>query len=98
MSLYYRVRSDRNAPIHALVAGGIGAAVLPALAVNEADDQRLAVRSLEHPLPPRTLRLARQQDRHLREPFGAFVELAHRVGTSIGEELHDCRPVLAEAA
>src|SRR4029077_3287346 len=58
----FAFRSDVNATIQALVGAGVGAAVLPALAVDPADELT-AMRDLPG-IPPRVLALVRHRDRH----------------------------------
>jgi DNA-binding transcriptional LysR family regulator len=78
-------RSDVNATVQALVAAGVGAAIVPRLAVDE-DDARTAVvefgRSIT--VPPRTLALAWHRDRAHTPAVRDFVELAQDVAAGIG--------------
>jgi molybdate transport repressor ModE-like protein len=73
----FAFRSDVNATIQALVGAGIGAAVLPALAVDP-DDELTTMRELPG-IPPRVLALARHRDRHSSAAAHAFVEAAQAV-------------------
>ena len=73
----FAFRSDVNATIQALVGAGIGAAVLPLLAVD-GNDQLTTMRELTQ-IPPRTLALVRHQDRHYSEAAKAFVEATQAV-------------------
>jgi DNA-binding transcriptional LysR family regulator len=68
-------RSDDNGTVQGLVAAGVGAAVVPRLAVDETDD-RVAVRPLDPPLPPRLIGLAWHRDRYRSAAARAFVETA----------------------
>jgi molybdate transport repressor ModE-like protein len=70
-------RSDVNATVQALVAAGIGAAILPRLAVDEGDGQ-IAVRELSG-IPPRTLALVWHRDRIRPAAADAFVHAAQAV-------------------
>ena len=70
-------RSDVNATVQALVAAGIGAAILPQLAVDPADP---AIVTFELPgIPPRTLALAWHRDRVRPPAAEAFVAAAVEV-------------------
>jgi DNA-binding transcriptional LysR family regulator len=78
------VRSDVNATVQALVAAGVGAAIVPRLAVDEADTRTAVVefgRSLT--VPPRTLALAWHADRAHVQAVRDFVELAQEVSRDI---------------
>jgi DNA-binding transcriptional LysR family regulator len=68
-------RSDDNATLQAMVAAGMGVALVPRLAVNESDDQ-VAVIDLGGRLPPRLIGLAWHRDRYRSPAALAFVEVA----------------------
>ncbi len=69
-------RSDDNTTVQALVVAGIGVALVPRLAVDEADP-RCAV--IPTSVPPRVLTLAWHRDRYRSTSQVAFVELARQV-------------------
>jgi len=73
----FAFRSDVNATIQALVGAGVGAAVLPALAVDPTDSL-VSLRELPG-IPPRVLAIARHRDRHHSRAADAFVEQAQAV-------------------
>jgi molybdate transport repressor ModE-like protein len=73
----FAFRSDVNATIQALVGAGVGAAVLPALAVDP-DDPLTVMRELPG-IPPRVLAIARHRDRYHSSAAQAFVEAAQSV-------------------
>jgi DNA-binding transcriptional LysR family regulator len=78
------VRSDVNATVQALVAAGVGSAIVPRLAVDEADARTAVVefgRSLT--VPPRTLALAWHADRTHLPAVREFVELAQQVAREL---------------
>ena len=77
----FAFRSDVNATIQALVGAGVGAAVLPALAVDP-DDDLTAMRELPG-IPPRVLAVARHRDRYRSPAARAFVEAAAAVCADI---------------
>ena len=56
-------RSDDSATIHALVAAGVGVAVLPELCIDTRDDALRAI-PFDPPLAPRQVVLAWHRDRH----------------------------------
>ncbi len=79
------VRSDVNATVQALVAAGVGAAIVPRLAVDESDARTAVVefgRSIT--VPPRTLALAWHRDRAHTPAVRDFVELAQQVTSELG--------------
>jgi DNA-binding transcriptional LysR family regulator len=67
-------RSNDNRTIQALVAAGVGAALMPQLAFEPHDDAVVAV-PLDLDLPPRILALAWHRDRHLGPQLEAFAEI-----------------------
>ena len=73
----FAFRSDVNATIQALVGAGVGAAVLPALAVDPGDGLTV-LRELPG-IPPRVLAIARHRDRRHSRAADAFVETARAV-------------------
>jgi DNA-binding transcriptional LysR family regulator len=70
-------RSDLSSTVQALVAGGLGAALIPSLSID-AEDPRTVVRPLDPavPLAPRRIGIAWHAQRRLRAPALAFVEAA----------------------
>jgi DNA-binding transcriptional LysR family regulator len=74
----YVFRSDVNATVQSLVAAGIGAAIVPALAVD-LGDRRTVVFDLSRHVPPRTLALAWHRDRQRSPAALAFSDAAHAV-------------------
>jgi molybdate transport repressor ModE-like protein len=73
----FAFRSDVNATIQALVGAGVGAAVLPALAVDQSD--RLTTMRDLPGIPPRVLAIVRHRDRHHSAAAQAFVAAAQSV-------------------
>jgi molybdate transport repressor ModE-like protein len=73
----FAFRSDVNATIQALVGAGVGAAVLPLLAVDP-DDELTAMRELPG-IPPRVLAIVRHRDRFHSDAARAFVQAAAAV-------------------
>jgi DNA-binding transcriptional LysR family regulator len=89
------VRSDVNATVQALVAAGVGAAIIPRLAVDETDARTAVVpfgRTLT--VPPRTLALAWHADRAHAPAVREFVELAQQVCRELAAGV----PALAQTA
>jgi LysR family hydrogen peroxide-inducible transcriptional activator len=68
-------RSDDNGTVQNLVAGGLGVALVPRLAVDETDP-RIRVLGLDPPIAPRRIAIAWHRDRHRSPAALAFVELA----------------------
>jgi molybdate transport repressor ModE-like protein len=71
----YALRSGRRAVVRAMVAAGIGAAVVPRMAV-EAGDERVVVRELEPRLSPQAIVVFWHADRGAAPGLDRFVELA----------------------
>jgi DNA-binding transcriptional LysR family regulator len=71
-------RSDDNLTLQAMVATGIGIALVPRLTVNEADD-RIAVIELGDRVPPRLIGLAWHRDRYRSPAALAFVDAAREL-------------------
>jgi DNA-binding transcriptional LysR family regulator len=68
-------RSDDNATIQAMAAAGVGAALMPELAVDTADQRTVAI-ELGDLLPPRRLGIVWHTDRTRSAAAEAFIELA----------------------
>jgi DNA-binding transcriptional LysR family regulator len=73
-------RSNDNATVQAMVAAGLGFAVMPRLAVRR-DDPQLAILELAEPIPPRVITAVWHRDRILKPPTRALVEIAASVVT-----------------
>jgi len=72
----WRFRSNDNPTVQALVAAGIGNAVMPLLTVDERDP-RIEIVDLPA-VPPRIIALARHRDRYASPAMRAFIETATR--------------------
>jgi molybdate transport repressor ModE-like protein len=70
-------RSDDNATIQSMAAAGVGAALMPQLAVDLADERTIAI-ELGDLLPPRRLGIVWHADRTRSAAADAFIELATR--------------------
>lgn len=68
-------RSDDNATVQGMVSAGMGAALVPLLAVDEADGGVALIDMREH-LPPREILIVRHRERHLSRAGEAFVQVA----------------------
>jgi DNA-binding transcriptional LysR family regulator len=77
-------RSDDNGTIQGLVAAGVGAALVPLLAVDTTQGGT-ALLSLPD-VPPRRIGIAWHRDRYRSRAAQAFVELARTICTEIEEE------------
>lgn len=90
----YVFRSADNGVVISMVRAGLGLAILPRLAVlDELDDPRLAIRTLDPPLPARVIRLAWRRDRELSPAAQRFRAIALDVAAELGHR----HPVLAPA-
>jgi DNA-binding transcriptional LysR family regulator len=72
-------RTDDNGTLTALVAEGLGVAVVPRLVVNPRNPAVVAL-PLGTRIPPRTLALAWHRDRYRSAAAHAFTELARGLG------------------
>jgi DNA-binding transcriptional LysR family regulator len=71
-------RSDDNGTVQALVASGVGVALVPRLTVDPTDDT-IAVIDLGDRVPPRLIGIAWHKDRRLPTAAQAFVDAAQAV-------------------
>jgi len=78
-------RSDDNGTVQALVAAGVGIAVVPRLTINEADGE-VAVIDLGDRVPPRQIGIAWHRDRLRTHASDAFVEASRALCTRIERE------------
>lgn len=76
-------RSNDNSTVQAIVAAGLGFALMPRLAVN-AGDPRLSIVELADPMPPRVIVAAWHRHRRLPPAARAFVDIAAKVAADIG--------------
>jgi DNA-binding transcriptional LysR family regulator len=82
--LRFVFRSDHNQTVQALVAAGVGAALMPRLTVDPQDDSTVL---LELPkIPPRLIGLAWHRDRYRTPAARSFVETAQAVAAELGLE------------
>ena len=77
----FAFRSDVNATIQALVGAGVGAAVLPVLAIDASD--KLTTTCDLPMIPPRILAIVRHRDRYHSAAAKAFVEAARAVCSTL---------------
>jgi DNA-binding transcriptional LysR family regulator len=77
-------RSDDNTTVQAMVAAGIGAALVPRLTVDETDQ---SCTILPTDVPPRVLSLAWHRDRYRSHAQKEFVELARGVCRDLQEKV-----------
>jgi len=68
-------RSNDNATVQAMVAAGLGIAVMPLLCVRQ-DDPRLRILDLAEPIPPRVIVAVTHQDRAEKPAIRALVDVA----------------------
>lgn len=84
----FRLRTDDNATIQAMVGAGLGAALIPLLAVDESDP---AVRVLPLDVPPRRIALIWHAERYRTPASRAFAEIAAQVCVPLAAELDAVR-------
>jgi LysR family transcriptional regulator, hydrogen peroxide-inducible genes activator len=80
-------RSNDNGTVQAMVAAGLGVALLPLLAVDETN-AKTALVELAEPIPPRVLVAVWHRDRYRPPAAAAFVETAAAVAAEI-QRAHD---------
>ncbi len=68
-------RSDDNGTVQALVAAGVGVALVPRLTI-EPSDQSIVVVDLENSLPPRRIAIVWHRDRYRSPATCMFIEAA----------------------
>ncbi|HEX2462671.1 MAG TPA: LysR family transcriptional regulator substrate-binding protein, partial [Vicinamibacterales bacterium] len=74
-------RSDDNGTLQALVAAGVGVALVPRLTVDPAD-KSIAVIDLGERVPPRIIGIAWHADRQLTPAARMFIQAAEEVCAS----------------
>jgi DNA-binding transcriptional LysR family regulator len=83
--LRYVFQSDHNQTLQALVAAGVGVALVPRLTIDENDE---TTRIIELPkVPPRMLAIAWHRDRYRSAAARAFVEMAQAVSAELGPHI-----------
>ena len=92
VALHTIFRSDDNGTVRGLVAAGMGAALVPRLAVEP--DPRVVVRSLEGMIPPRVIGLAWHRDRYRSPAAHAFIEAALRCSRAFAASHDDSTPAV----
>src|SRR5205823_7458596 len=75
-------RSNDNGTLQAIVAAGLGVALVPLLAVDE-HDPRVRVLSLAEAVPPRVLVVVWHRDRYRPPAAAAFVDTAVAVASEV---------------
>jgi DNA-binding transcriptional LysR family regulator len=80
-------RSDDNGTVQGLVGAGVGAAILPRLAIDLGDELTRCL-SLEGDVPPRIICLAWHRDRYRTPAARAFAEAARSVCADLALEAH----------
>ena len=88
-------RSDDNGTVQGLVGAGVGAALMPRLAVDASDEATVAL-ELGAEVPPRVLCLAWHRDRYRAPAARAFIEAARKVCANFQPEPLATRPSLTE--
>lgn len=76
-------RSNDNSTVQAIVAAGLGFALMPRLAVG-AGDPRLTTVELADPMPPRVIIAVWHRHRRLPPSARAFIDIAATVAANIG--------------
>lgn len=82
----YVFRTNDNGTVAAMVRAGMGVAVLPFLCV-EPEDPRLAIHSLEPPIPDRSICLGWRANRTLSPAAERFIQLTTEAGREFSGQL-----------
>lgn len=82
--LEFVFRSDHNQTVQALVAAGVGSALVPRLTMDPADETTVMIELPK--LPPRVIALAWHRDRYRTPAAHAFVETAEEVSAELEPE------------
>jgi DNA-binding transcriptional LysR family regulator len=82
--LNFVFRSDHNQTVQALVASGVGSALVPRLTMDPADETTMLIELPK--LPPRLIGLAWHRDRYRTPAAHAFVETAREVSAELDRE------------
>lgn len=80
------MRAEDNQLLQSLAGQGVGAAIMPLLAIDPRREDTVMVAFAE-PLPPRRIGLLWHRDRHLAPAAASFIHIAQEVGARLGREL-----------
>lgn len=75
-------RSQDNGTVQALVAAGVGSALVPRLTVDPSDES-VAILDLDADVPPRRIVLAWHRDRYRSAASSAFIDMARTIGREV---------------
>jgi DNA-binding transcriptional LysR family regulator len=89
LRLDFTLQTDDNSTVQAMARAGLGAALVPLLAVK-ADDPAVAILPLD--LPPRRIALIWHRDRYRTPASRAFADIAAEVCVPLAEELDALHP------
>jgi len=78
-------RSNDNGTLQAMVAAGLGVALVPLLAVDQSDP-KVRILKLVEPMPPRVVVIVWHRDRYRPPALSSFVDTALAVGSAIERE------------
>ncbi len=93
----YAMRAEDNQLLQGLAANGVGAAIMPLLAIDLQRDDTVAL-DLHGQLPPRRIGLLWHRERHQSAPTRSFIEIARQVGAELSEEVGERRSRSASRA
>jgi DNA-binding transcriptional LysR family regulator len=86
----YAMRAEDNQLLQELAARGVGAAIMPLLAIDLQRSDTVAL-DLRGQLPPRRIGLVWHRGRHQSPPTQSFIEIALQVGAELGEQANQRR-------
>jgi DNA-binding transcriptional LysR family regulator len=89
LNLSFTLRTDDNSTVQAMVAAGLGSALMPLLAVDQ-EDPRISILPLD--LPPRRIALVWHGERYRTPASHAFADIAAEVCVPLATELDALHP------
>jgi DNA-binding transcriptional LysR family regulator len=87
IELHYTMRAEDNQLLQGLAANGVGAAIMPLLAIDLQRADTVAL-DLHGRLPPRRIGLLWHRERHQTPATSSFIEIARQVGAELSERVN----------
>lgn len=87
------MRAEDNQLLQGLAAHGVGASIMPLLAVDRHRSDTVAI-DLRGTLPPRRVGLVWHRDRHQTAATSSFIEIARSLGAELADDIGQQAPAL----
>jgi DNA-binding transcriptional LysR family regulator len=87
-------RAEDNQLLQGLAASGVGAAIMPLLAIDLQREDTVVV-DLRNEIPPRRIGLLWPRERHLARPAKSFIAIVRKLGAELGADIGR-RPLAAD--